>query len=694
MDNLEKNTAQLELRLSELIRERERARRVLDDAVDALSITSSLRESDDIPIFLEQAGSRIRSLVQVEGLAFFLISEDGLDFYCAWEDPVGISSDLSMERDLLVNDGTIAWTLGRNRPVMVTSSSDAPLFLHSLRSQDDPIGVMMALLGEPPDGVMDISLAFITVILSSTAGMIKNARLYRVINDLNGELRAKVNRLEESERELARANEAKDRFLANVSHEIRTPLNAILGTAVTVKGKEPQEVDKALDVIRKEGSALLRLINDLLDLSKIESGHMDLEAVPFDLSEIVYDLEEVYRSAVKAKSIDLVVSVDPDGPIWITGDPVRIRQVMVNLLDNGIKFTHDGQVRLEVSCVDSEDGFRRIDFCVSDTGIGISDEAQSRLFNSFSQADSSTSRKYGGTGLGLAISQRIVQSMGGLIEVKSDVGLGTSFRFSLVFPRCETLPHSAQPPVVGCGEPLDILLVEDNQTNRTVAEAMISKWGHRVTSVPSGREALKSLTERHFDLVFMDIQMPGMDGMETTQLIRDRSSSVLDRGVPVVALTANVMNGDRERYLADGMQGYLPKPIMPEDLGRLLSEFCPRERPLEGRDFVLDSAGLLSRMGGDVSLADRVLGTFMEDLPGIVSSIEDGISSGEMAVVRLFGHSLKGASAGVGAHGLKIVGHRLQWAAENGDISAMMGLLEDLRYEISELKNHLIAGGL
>lgn len=693
MDNLDRKISQLESRLLELTREREKARRVLDDAVDALSFTSSLRESDDITLLLEQAGSRIKSLVQVAGLAFFLISEDGLDFYCAWEDPAGISSDLSVERDLLVNDGTIAWTLGRNRPVMVTSSSDAPLFLHSLRSQDEPIGVMMALLGEPPDGMMDISLAFITVILSSTAGMIKNARLYRVINDLNGELRAKINRLEESERELARANEAKDRFLANVSHEIRTPLNAVLGTAVTAKGRDPQEVDKALDVIRKEGSALLRLINDLLDLSKIESGLMDLEAVPFDLCEIAYDLEEIYKSAVKAKSIDLVVSVNPARPIWIIGDPVRIRQVMVNLLDNAIKFTHEGQVRLDVSCSDSGDGTRRIGFSVSDTGIGISNEGQSRLFNSFSQADSSTSRKYGGTGLGLAISQRIVQSMGGLIEVKSEAGRGTSFRFSLAFPRCEMPAHQSPPPVVGHREPLDILLVEDNQTNRTVAEAMISRLGHMVTSVPSGREALRSLTERRFDLVFMDIQMPGMDGMETTSLIRDRSSSVLDRYVPVVALTANVMNGDRERYISEGMQGYLPKPIMPEDLEKLLSEFVPKEGPCEGRNFILDRAGLLSRMGGDFELVDRVVATFMEDLPGIFSSIEAGVSSRDMGTVRLYGHALKGASAGVGAHGLKVVGHRLQWSAENGDTSAMAVLLEDLRYEISELKNFLAMGG-
>lgn len=688
MENMEKRVAKLELRLEELIKERERARRVLDDAVDALSLTSFLRESDDISPILEQAGSRIRSLLDVKGFAFFLISEDGLDFPCVWEDPSSVSSNLRREKNLLVDDGTIAWTLSRNKPVMVTSSTGTPLLLHSLLSQDEPLGVMMALLEESPDRIMDISLAFVTVILSSTAGIIKNNRLYRVINDLNRELRAKVHRLEESEKELARANEAKGRFLANVSHEIRTPLNAVLGTVVTAKGKEPEVVDKALDVIRKEGSALLRLINDLLDLSKIESGHMDLEEVPFDLSEITGELGEVYSSAVRAKSIELLISTDPDGPIWITGDPVRLRQIMVNLLDNGIKFTHNGMVSLKILCREAKDGLMEIDFTVSDTGIGISHEGQARLFNSFSQVDSSTSRKYGGTGLGLAISQKIVQSMGGLIEVESEPGSGTSFSFSLTFPRCEPPVYVVQQPSLEPQEPMDILLVEDNQTNRTVAEGMISKWGHKVMSVPSGRDALEALTERHFDLVFMDIQMPGMDGLETTALIRDRSSSVLDKEIPVVALTANVMRGDRDRYIREGMQGYLPKPIMPEELGKLLSEFSPRAKAEKERSFVMDKDGLIDRMGGDLDLASHVIKTFMVDLPSIVSSIEKGISSRSMDEIRLHGHTLKGASAGVGANGLKIVGYRMQNAAEKEDWGAMGPLLEDLQFEVSELKRH------
>ncbi len=679
--------AQLELKIAELSRDREKARRVLDDAVDALSLSASLRESEDISPILEQAGSRVRSLLSVGKLAFFLISEDGLDFYCAWENPPGSSVSLKGEKDLLVEDGTIAWALTRNRSVMVTSSQGLPLFIHAMISQDEPIGIMMALVDGDPDGIMDISLAFITVILSSTAGIIKNSRLYRVINDLNRELRGKVNRLEESERELARANQAKDRFLANVGHEIRTPLNAVLGTAVTAKGKSPEEIDRALDVIRKEGSALLRLINDLLDLSKIESGHMDLEEVPFDLAEIVVELDEIYRSVVRAKSIDLSVSIVPEGPIWITGDPVRLRQVMVNLLDNGIKFTHAGRVSMAVMCLEKDDRWR-MEFIFSDTGIGISREGQSRIFNSFSQADSSTSRKYGGTGLGLAISQRIVQTMGGTIEVESEPGEGTTFRFSLSFPRCSpplSSPHRDIAPQV----PMKILLVEDNQTNRTVAEAMLAKLGHSVTSVPSGRDALKALTEEHFDLVFMDIQMPGMDGLETTALIRDRSSSVLDRKIPVVALTANVMRGDRERYISQGMEGYLPKPIMPDELALVLSDFSPRKKADGGRTYVLDLKELSYRMGGDKQLVDRVLSTFIADLPDIAASLEEGLASKDLNRIRLQGHTLKGASAGVGANGLKIVGYRLQRAAEKGDWSMIGFLLEDLKFEILELDRYL-----
>ncbi|SMG33117.1 GAF domain-containing hybrid sensor histidine kinase/response regulator [Dethiosulfovibrio salsuginis] len=692
MDKSERKIAQLELKIAEMTRDRERARRVLDDAVDALSLTASLRESEDISPILEQAGSRVRSLLNVREMAFFLLSEDGLDFYCAWEDPPGISFDLDGEKDLLVDDGTIAWALSRNRSIIVTSSKGDPLFVHSLMSQDEPIGVMMALMEGDPDRIMDISLAFITVILSSTAGIIKNSRLYRVINDLNRELRGKVNRLEESERELARANQAKDRFLANVSHEIRTPLNAILGTAVISKGKSPEEVDRALEVIRKEGSALLRLINDLLDLSKIDSGHMDLEEVPFDLSEIVAELEEIYRSVVKAKAIDLSVSMVPEGPVWITGDPVRLRQVMVNLLDNGIKFTHNGSVSLDVRCF-KEGNTWDIDFVVSDTGIGISREGQSRLFNSFSQADSSTSRKYGGTGLGLAISQRIVQSMGGIIEIDSHTGEGTTFQFALSFEGCDppvALPQTAPPPQL----PMRILLVEDNETNRTVAEAMLAKLGHAVRSVPSGRDGLKALTEGHFDLVFMDIHMPGMDGLETTALIRERSSSVTDRSVPVVALTANVMRGDREKYISQGMDGYLPKPIMPDELRQVLSGFSPRKKAEGGRSFVLDLKELYHRMGGDQQLVDRVLDTFIADLPEIEASLRDGLASKDLKRIRLQGHTLKGASAGVGANGLKIVGYRLQRAAENGDWGMLGVLLEDLKFELSELNSYLEEVGI
>ncbi len=689
MEKPEMRIRELEERLNGLNRERERARRVLDDAVDALSLSAFLGESGDIEGILEQTGDRVGSLLKVDGMAFFLLSEDGLDFSCLWNSPPERLADLEKEKDLLVEDGTVAWALRRNRPVMVTSSGGCPILIHSVMAQEDPLGIMIAFLNEEPDGVMDISLAFVTVLLGTAGGIIKNIRLYRVINDLNDELREKVRNLEESKRELAEANNAKSRFLANVSHEIRTPLNAILGTAVIARGKAPEETDRFLEVIRKEGSALLGLINDLLDLSKIESGHMELDEVPFDLAEILDGLDSAYRGVAESRSLSLTVASYPPGPLWVMGDPIRLRQVMSNLLDNAVKFTHSGGVSLKVSSRKA-DSVLELDFSVADTGIGISEEGQSRLFNSFSQADSSMNRRYGGTGLGLAISQRIVRSMGGAIEVKSVVGEGTNFSFSLALPPCE--PHSSSKTDgwnLEDREPLSILLVEDNETNRIVAEAMLRKAGQRVTSVQSGREALVALTEGSFDIVFMDIQMPGMDGIETAAIIRDKGSFVQDRGIPIVALTANVMSGDRERYVKAGMEEYLPKPLLMEDLLPVLSRFAPRNGSPVPRSYVLDRDGLVGRMGGDRELTRMVVDTFASDLGNIVAALTTAVESGDLDEIRRQGHALKGASSSAGAYGLKVIGHRLQRAAENGDRGIFGLVMDDLRSEEAEFRRFL-----
>ena len=691
---MEERIRELEERISLINSERERARRVLDDAVDSLNVPVTLGQSGDVSDVLESVASRIRSLIDVGEIAFFLISEDGLDFSREWCDPPESADFFESERTILVEDGTVAWALGRNKPMMMTSSDGTPLLIHSLTAQDEPLGIMMACIEGDPGRVMDISLAFVTVVLGAAAGVIKNSRLYRMINDLNDELRGKVSRLQESEAQLAEANQAKDRFLANVSHEIRTPLNAILGTAAIVRGKSPAEMDRALDVIKDEGHALLALINDILDLSKMGAGFLDLDEAPFDLFELLEALEGSYRSEAKRKGLDFSLDLSKDIPRWITGDPIRLRQVLSNLLGNAVKFTSSGRVSLTVKSLPSYGDKLTLSFSVSDTGIGISKEAVPRLFKPFSQADGSTSRKYGGTGLGLAISRKIVRAMGGDISVESERGRGSTFSLDVEMDLCE-------PPVAYVEEdvergplrPLSLLVVEDSNTNRVVIEAMLRDMGHYVTAVSSGREAIRALSERHFDGVFMDIQMPGMDGLEATAIIRERGGPVLDRDIPVIALTANVMKEDRERYLAEGMSGYLPKPVTREDLAESLRDVEPAEPgdPLPGR-YILDMTGLVERMGGDRVIAKLVVKTFRSDLAKIAEKIRTSVEDRDFRKVRMDGHALKGAAAGAGAWGLKIVGGRIQTAAESEDGELLNDLMDELVLEMEDFENFFCGG--
>ncbi|PIE54387.1 MAG: hypothetical protein CSA35_06655 [Dethiosulfovibrio peptidovorans] len=666
-DELEVRLQELEERLSLLTTERERARWILDNAVEALSLPAFLGETGNPADVLERTAQRVRTLISLKGLAFYLLSEDGLDFTCQWHAPPDFLESFEPERQALIEDGTVAWALSRNKPVMVTGERREGLLLHALMAHDEPLGIMAARLDEDPSAIMDISLAFLTVVLGSTAGILKNSRLYRVINDLNDELRAKIERLEESEKALALANEAKNRFLANVSHEIRTPLNAILGIVSVARGEDRQALDRAMDVVSEEGQALLSLINDLLDLSKIEAGHMELERIPFNLRDLLKALEDSYRETARAKSLDFNITYSQALPQWVLGDSIRLRQVLGNLLGNAVKFTDQGYISLTVEGNCHPDEPCRLRFAVSDSGIGIASEGQSKLFQAFSQVDSSTSRRYGGTGLGLAISQQIVRAMGGEIEVYSALGEGAIFSFSVLMVPCAP-PSQGEIVEQQAGSPLSILLVEDNATNRVVAGALLKKLGHRVTMAESGRDALIALSQESFDVVLMDIQMPGMDGLELTDIIRSKGSPVRDQTIPIIALTANVMKGDRERYLDAGMDGYLAKPVRSDDIKNMLNRFSPREKlPPAPERYVLDTRGLLERSEGDEALAQMVLDVFVEDLPSMTKKIQKALYDQDKSALALHAHALKGASVSVGALGLSVVGYRLQKASERED---------------------------
>ena len=385
--------------------------------------------------------------------------------------------------------------------------------------------------------------------------------------------------------EASRASLAKSHFLANMSHEIRTPMNGVVGMTELLMGTPMnEEQQRYAKSIRSSGEALLSIINDILDFSKIEAGKMVLDRVVFQPRELLEDISFLLQTRAESKGLDLHCVVAPDVPTYLAGDPGRLRQILLNLGGNALKFTHAGEIRIAVECVGTRDGRATLRFVVSDTGIGIAPSVQATIFESFTQADASTSRRFGGTGLGLSISRQLVELMGGSMELESREGDGSTFRFSGEFDvvpdpasdeRSSFPDKEAQSP-----DPreLRILLAEDNLTNQKVAVGMLSRLGLKVDVALDGQEAVLALESNRYDLVLMDCQMPAMNGYEATQMIRDPASAVLDHAVLIVALTANAFQEDRELCLQAGMDDFLTKPLSMKVLKAMLRKWLPNFR--------------------------------------------------------------------------------------------------------------------
>ena len=376
--------------------------------------------------------------------------------------------------------------------------------------------------------------------------------------------------LEQSRDEAEAANRAKSAFLAMMSHELRTPLNGVLGMTHVLSTTDLNEQQRAhLEIIGSSGRSLLMILNDVLDLSKIDAGKLDVETVPFALPDLLESVVSLWRPLAAEKGLSLRMTLEPGLPQWVEADPTRLRQVLTNLLSNAVKFTDKGAIRLQVRT--SEGGVLAFD--VADTGPGIAPGAETRLFSDFSQADSSTSRRFGGTGLGLSISRRLCRLMGGDLTVSSVEGHGATFH-----GRIRVGPAQA-PAAEAHGGPEDlpqlrVLAVDDNPANRVVAYALLGALGMTVTLAGNGEEALEILRTQSIDLVFMDINMPVMDGGQALAAIRAGQAG--DPNISVIALTADAMIGDREKHLAQGFDDHLAKPIQPAQLAMALSAAARR----------------------------------------------------------------------------------------------------------------------
>ncbi len=708
LSDVDKSVADLQARIDYLEENRRFIQNALERVLSLADFSFDVNDPGGRERLLGEATERVLKIIPMRGCSIYLVDDASAEFNPVFCRPWDLCPEVQAQVEFMIDEGYFAWAIRERRGLFITSQDHRHHFLlHVIANSASVQGMFIGWMADAGEQVPDTSLSLLSVTLFNLANVMQSHDLFLMMRSQNTLLEEKVaqrtEKLNQSEQRLREAmirqerlaqeaeaaNQAKGQFLANMSHEIRTPLNGIIGcTELVLRSDSMARCRELARISLDEAEHLLHLINNVLDYSKIEARKIELEKVPFDLLELIESVVGGLRVQAEAKDIRLEIQTAGGPDPKVIGDPLRLRQVLVNLINNGIKFTREGSVTVSVARITATamEQRQRLCFAVIDTGIGIPKERQAAIFTRFTQADQSTTRRYGGTGLGTAIAFQLVELMGGRLTVDSQPGQGTTFAFIIDLELNQAcLPAQAldgeglKPNTAEQADaPGAVLVAEDTPVNQMVIRQHLEALGHDVTLVGNGREAVSACQARRFDLIVMDVQMPEMDGLEAARRIKQALGP--DECPPVVALTANTDSQTLSECQAAGMDAVLTKPIRRQPLLEAVTLWLRRAREKRiGREVgvvhpaapVVESPRLTVDVPpldweaalyefGEPEIVQEVVEQLMQSLPAYLDEIRGALGQGNYEQIKRRSHAIKGGAATVEAKPLSAVAAELE----------------------------------